>query len=117
MNLNFHYAAEPRDRDDAIQRLKSNLYRSLDNGERHANTVSIFYYNKCPFKIGDNNYVGGDSSTLQIIIPIPFQKDEDDSGLPTYISRLDESFNIQEDQKHTIISKRKIEWEKNAVKL
>ena len=61
-----------------------------------------------PFKIGDNNYVGGDSShPRQLLFLSLFKKDEDDSGLPTYISRLDESFNIQEDQKHTIISKEK----------
>ena len=99
---------EPRNRDDAIKRLRSNLYRSHNLGEKIAKTVSIFYYNKCPFNIGDNIYVGGDSSTLQIIIPIPFQKEEDETGLPTYILQLDESFNIQEDQKHTIISKREI---------
>ena len=77
---------EPRNRDDATKRLRSDLYRSHNLGEKIAKTVSIFYYNKCPFNIGDNIYVGGDSSTLQIIIPVPFQKEEDETGLPTYIT-------------------------------
>ena len=89
------------------------MYRSHNLGEKIAKTVSIFYYNKCPFNIGDNDYVGGDSSTLQIIIPIPFQKEEDETGLPTYILQLDESFNIQDDQKHTIISKRETTLKKD----
>ena len=91
------------------------MYRSHYLGEKIAKTVSIFYYNKCPFNIGDNICVGGDSSTLQIIIPIPFQKEVDETGLPTYILQLDESFNIQEDQKHTIISKREIEWKESQL--